>query len=197
MGFIDRVVTKTIPYRKFTRLYRYLHGNIVEFLDSLAWMQEWSGAWPSHFCALVGHGRTLSEFGFQHSDQREAEDHLNIHVSNHLPAPSFKGVCRNYRFELHRSLISYIRSDKGAHRVWADYALDYPNFRRFLPFVTALRFKGFWGVFWIGSTFWSADVLKPQRHFLLRFAARFRLPLSLASGSTTRFPGMIGERCSR
>ena len=147
MGFIDKVITGTIPHRKFTRLYQYLHGNTVKFLDSLAWMQEWTGDWPSHFCALVGYGQILSEFGFQHSDQPEAEDHLNTHIASNLPVPSFKGVYRDYRFDLHRSLISYIHSGKDAYRVWADYAFDYSNFRRFLLFVMALRFKGFFGNF--------------------------------------------------
>ena len=147
MGFIQKVVTKTVPRRRFTRLYKYSYRNIVEFLDSLTWMQGWSGAWPSHFCALVGYGYTISEFGFEHDDQKEAEDYLNADISNDLPYTSFKEIFQNYRFTLHRSLIGYINSDKDACRVWADYAFDYLNFRRFLLFVAALRYKGVFGSF--------------------------------------------------
>ncbi len=147
MGFIEKVVTRTVPHRRFTRLYKYSYRNVVEFLDSLTWMQGWSGAWPSHFCALVGYGQTLSEFGFEHNDRKEAEGFLNADISNDLPHPSFKAVFQNYRFTLHRSLTGYINSDKDAYRVWADYAFDYANFRRFVLFVAALRFKGVFGSF--------------------------------------------------
>ena len=147
MGFIDKVVTKTIPHDRFTRLYQYSYGNIVEFLDSLAWMQEWSGPWPSHFCALIGYGGIFSEFGFEHNDRMEAEARLNTEVSTDLPAPSFKGVHQDYRLALHRSLAGYISNDEDAYRIWADYAFDYSNFRRFLLFVAALRFKGVFGNF--------------------------------------------------
>ncbi|MCY4461675.1 MAG: FAD-binding oxidoreductase [Albidovulum sp.] len=147
LGFIDKVVTETVPHRRFTRLYKYSYRKIVEFLDSLTWMQGWSGAWPSHFCALVGYGQTLSEFGFEHSNQKEAEGHLNADISNDLLNPSFKGVFQDYRFTLHRSLTGYINSDKDVYRVWADYAFEYSNFRRFLLFVAALRFKGVFGSF--------------------------------------------------
>ena len=147
MGFIDKVVTRTVPYRRFTRLYQYSYGNVVEFLDSLAWMQGWPGDWPSHFCALIGYGGVLSEFGFAHSDRIEAEDHLDTDVSDNLPAPSFKGVHQDYRLALHRSLTGYINRDKDVYRVWADYAFDYSNFRRFLLYVAALRFKGVFGSF--------------------------------------------------
>ena len=145
MGLIDKVVTRTVPYRRFTRLYQYSYRNLVEFLDSLAWLQELAGPLPGHFCALIGHGHILSEFGFAHSDRMEAEDRLNTKVSDDLPAPSFRGVHQDYRLALHRSLAGYIDRDKGAYRVWADYAFDYPNFRRFLLYVAALRFKGVFG----------------------------------------------------
>ncbi len=147
LGFIDKAVTKTVPYRRFTRLYQYSYRNMVEFLDSLAWMQDWPGAWPSHFCALIVQGRILAEFGFGHSDRTEAEARLNTDVFNHLPAPSFKGVHEEYRLALHRSLTEYIDRDKDVCRIWADYAFDYPNFRRFLLYVAALRFKGVFGSF--------------------------------------------------
>lgn len=117
MGFIDKVVIKTAPYRKFTRLYQYSHGNMVEFLDSLAWMQQWSEDWPSHFCALIGYGGILSEFGFEHSDRKEAEGLLDAHVPGDLPAPSFKEVHQDYRLALHRSLTGYINRDKDVYRV--------------------------------------------------------------------------------
>ena len=147
MGFIDKVVTGTAPYRRFTRLYQYSYKNLVEFLDSLDWLQgctESEGS-PSHFCALIGHGQILSEFGFLHSDKKEAEGRLNTIVSDDLPAPSFQGLHEDYRLALHRSLAGYIDSDRDAYRVWADYAFDYPNFRRFLLYVAALRFKGVFG----------------------------------------------------
>ncbi|MCY4592883.1 MAG: FAD-binding oxidoreductase [Alphaproteobacteria bacterium] len=147
MGFIEKVVTKTVPYRRFVRLYQYSYRNIVEFLDSLTWMQGWSEAWPSHFCALVGYGQTLSEFGFEHNDQKEAEGYLNADISNDLPRPNYRGVFQNYRFALHRSLTEYINCDKDAYRIWADYAFDYSNFRRFLLFAAALRSKGVFGSF--------------------------------------------------
>ena len=145
MGFIDKVATGTIPHRKFTRLYQYTYANVVEFLDSLAWMQGWSGAWPSHFCALLGHGRILAEFGFEHSDPKEAERRLNTDVNIGFPVPRFKGVHQDYRLALHQSLTGYLNADKDVYRVWADYAFDYANFRRFLLYVAALNFKGFFG----------------------------------------------------
>lgn len=147
VGFIDKVIIRTVPYRQFTRLYQYAYGNIVDFLDSLAWIQECTGAWPSNFCALIGHGRILSEFGFEHSNRTEAEGRLNTDVSNDLPDPSFKGVHQDYRLALHRSLVGYIDSDAEVYRVWADYAFDYSNLRRFLLYVSALRFKGVFGNF--------------------------------------------------
>ena len=147
LGFIHKVVTRTVPYRRFTRLYQYSYGNVVEFLDSLAWMQEWSGAWPSHFCALIGHGRILSEFGFLHSDRMEAEGRLNTDVHIGFPAPRFRGIHEDYRLTLHQSLTGYINSNKDEYRIWADYAFDYSNFRRFLLYVSALTFKGFFGSF--------------------------------------------------
>ena len=48
---------------------------------------------------------------------------------------------------MHRSLTDYISRDRDAYRVWADYAFDYSNFRRFLLYVAALRFKGIFGSF--------------------------------------------------
>ncbi len=161
MGFIDRVVTGTVPHLRFTRLYQYSYGDVVEFLDSLAWMQDWSGSWPSHFCALISRGGILSEFGFGHGDRMEAEGLmkaeglLNAGLPCGLPAPAFeganrevhRGVHQDYRLALHRSLAGYINSDRDAYRVWADYAFDYSNFRRFLLYVAALRFKGVFGSF--------------------------------------------------
>ena len=147
MGFIDRVVTRTVPHQRYTRLYQYSYGSVVEFLDSLAWMQEWSGAWPSHFCGLIGYGRILSELGFDHSDRMEAEGRLNTGVSTGFPVPRFKGVHQDYRLALHQSLTGYINSNRDEYRVWADYAFDYSNFRRFLLYVSALNFKGFFGSF--------------------------------------------------
>ena len=147
MGFIDKVVTRTIPHERFTRIYQYSYRSVVELLDSLDWMQGWCGAWPSHFCALIGYGRILSELGFEHSDRMEAEDRVGTDVSHDVPTPSFKGVHQDYRLALHQSLTGYIDRDKDAYRVWADYAFDYPNFRRFLLYVAALRFKGVFGSF--------------------------------------------------
>ena len=92
MGFIDEVVTGTVPYREFTRLYQYSYGDLVKFLDSLAWMQDWAGPWPSNFCALISHGGILSEYGFGHRDRREAEALLKAELPYGLPGPSFEGA---------------------------------------------------------------------------------------------------------
>ena len=155
MGFIDEVVTGTVPYQGFTRLYQFAYGNLVAFLDSLAWMQEWAVPWPSHFCALISHGGILSEYGFGHGGRGEAEALLKAALPLGLPGPNsegtrrevHRGVHQDYRLALHRSLTEYINRDKEAYRVWADYAFDYSNFRRFLLYVAALRLKGFFGGF--------------------------------------------------
>ena len=63
----------------------------------------------------------------------------------HCRLQAFKGVHQDYRLALHRSLAGYIDKDKDVYRVWADYAFDYSNFRRFLLYVAALQLQG---VFW-------------------------------------------------
>lgn len=120
---------------------------MVKFLDSPAWMREWFEAWLSDYCAPVGYGRILSEFGFEHSDRTESEGCIDTDVSNDSPAPSFKGVKQDYRLALHRSLALYVTGDKDPYRVWADYFFDCSNFRRFILYVADLRYKGAFGSF--------------------------------------------------
>ncbi|WP_147451409.1 FAD-binding oxidoreductase [Corallococcus llansteffanensis] len=134
VGFIERVLMRTRPYRPVVRVQLNRYASLGEMVEALSWMTEWEGPGPDHFFGQQKRGEVTSVLGASHVDAAEAG-------ATRIPGPP-EGMVRE-RTHLVVRPGYFIQARTRAEgpletlprQYWSDYCFEYEGLRAFVQYL--------------------------------------------------------------
>ncbi|MCP3100119.1 FAD-binding oxidoreductase [Myxococcus sp. K15C18031901] len=131
VGFIERVVMRTLPFQPVVRVQRNGFESFGALVESLSWTQGWDGPSPDHFFGQQKRGEVMSVFGASHPDEASAS-------TTRIPGP-LESLSHQRTHMLVRPgyfIQARTRADapmeKLPRQFWSDYCFDYEGLRAFV-----------------------------------------------------------------
>ncbi|QSQ21783.1 FAD-binding oxidoreductase [Pyxidicoccus parkwayensis] len=131
VGFIERVVMRTQPYRPVVRVQQNRFASMGELVDALAWTAEWDGPSPDHFFSQQKRGEVISVLGASHVDAAEAQ-------ATPIPGPARDMVRERTHMMVRPGYFIQARTrpqgpmEALPRQYWSDYCFEYVGLRAFV-----------------------------------------------------------------
>ena len=125
VGFIDRAILRTVPYRRFGHLHRVHHASAAEmarFAVRLAAEPD-----VDHYNANINGNQFYSEIGWFHAEEISPCQTPDCTIIPDLP------------FFLHERRERWVAAFPGRVRIWTDYVLPPDRFGTFIDTIENLR----------------------------------------------------------
>lgn len=138
LGIIERVVMKTVPFRKQSVSFGYYHPNLLDLAKSIQWMDESDGPFPDFFHALLLDGVILSKYGREYLDGQIERNKWHPQLMPSRPPAKIQAV-ENYALWSHDVQVHWMKQFPTHKAIWGDYFFDYQGFLQFTEVVTEMR----------------------------------------------------------
>lgn len=135
LGIIERVIIKTVPFRKQSVSFGYYHPNLLDLAKSIQWMHESDGPLPDFFHALLLDGVILSKYGREYLDGQVERNKWHPQLIPTQPPAKIQAV-ENYALWSHDLQVHWMQQFPTHKAIWGDYFFDYQGFLHFTEVVT-------------------------------------------------------------
>ena len=136
VGFIEKVILRTIPFKKVTKQLVYSHKSIDALVESLAWVVTPEHSFSGQFNASYGVQENFTIFGLEYETQDEAL-FRPVPLPLRQMKPKKSGVINRSTFSSHRYIENLLRGIPNFYNLWVDFFLDYTNLQSFMQTVNA------------------------------------------------------------
>lgn len=133
VGFIDRVVMRTNPLRRWTHSLKRVHRNVGEMMGFLGDLAA-PGSGVEHFNGYIGENEIASEYGYFSNSETVDRSYLasNLQKSSGVRSET------DATFKIQDRRDSWMSEFPDHFQIWTDYIFTYENAVKFMAYLEPL-----------------------------------------------------------